>query len=177
MLPASAAHCYEPPPRTLKPQNSPHATRRMWPSGHQNSPTQNPEMCRCRWVEQKKSRIVHPKWRQRRSLSIAVAVAVAPSIAACTNRRACENNNPPAHRSRGAVGGEKRSTCAGRQSRMDEFRGPPAPTHPVRSPILDPGRAPGRLSTRAGASRHPVFRTHFRASSTTCGQALRLRYP
>lgn len=113
MLPASAAHCYEPPPRTLKPQNSPHATRRMWPSGHQNSPTQNPEMCRCRWVEQKKSRIAHPKWRQRRSLSIAVAVAVAPSIATCTNRRACENNNPPAHRSRGAVGGEKRSTCAG----------------------------------------------------------------
>lgn len=143
----------------------------MLPSGHKNSPTQNPEMCSQSWVQHKEPRSAHPKWSCRRSLSIAVAVA--SSIAVCTDVGACEDNNPPAHVSRGAVGGERRSKCAGPQRRMDECRGPPAQTQPVRPPVLDPGPGPVKLPTRSGASRQPVFQTQFRPSSTSCGQALR----
>lgn len=142
----------------------------MSPFGHKNSPTQNPEMCSQRCVQQKEPQSAHSKWSCRRSLSIAVAVA--SSTAVCTDVGACEDNNPPAHGSRGAVGGERRSKCAGRQRRMDECRGPPAQTHPMRPRVLDPGRGPGKLPTRSGASRQPMFQTQFQPSSTSCGHAL-----
>ena len=99
LLPPSEAPCYQAPLAGLYAQNSPHTARREALAAHQNSPTQNPNRCSHRWVDQREPQSAHPKWSCRRSLSMAVALA--SSISTSTHPAACEQSNPPALETRG----------------------------------------------------------------------------